>query len=227
MFVGHYSVAFAAKSERNRIPLWVLFVAVQFLDYIWATLVLLGIEKLRVIKGFTPGSMLDSYFHPYSHSLITSLMWSVAGAVVYKAICSRHGCHYRKSAAVIVGLALFSHWVLDFIAHPRDLPIYDNRWKVGFGLWNYRDPEFALEIALLAVGIILYLTRNVIPPIRRMAIIAFGIALVIVQIGDIYVPRSPLTDKATAMGVWIFYTLFVVVAFLVEKIGNRKQISSR
>ena len=69
MFVGHYSVAFAAKSERNKIPLWVLFIAVQFLDYVWATLVLLGIEKLRVIKGFTAGSMLDSYFHPYSHSL--------------------------------------------------------------------------------------------------------------------------------------------------------------
>jgi hypothetical protein len=70
MFVGHYSVAFAVKSEKNKIPLWVLFIAVQFLDYIWATLVLLGIEKLRVIKGFTAGSMLDSYFHPYSHSLI-------------------------------------------------------------------------------------------------------------------------------------------------------------
>ena len=53
MFVGHYSVAFACRTERNKIPLWVLFVAVQFLDYIWATLVLLGIEKLRVIKGFT------------------------------------------------------------------------------------------------------------------------------------------------------------------------------
>jgi hypothetical protein len=167
MFVGHYSVAFAAKSERNRIPLWVLFIAVQFLDYIWATLVLLGIEKLRVIKGFTAGSMLDSYFHPYSHSLITSLMWSVTGAVVYEAICSRHGCHYRKSAAVIVGLAVFSHWILDLLAHPRDLAVYDNTWKVGFGLWNYRDPEFALEIALLAGGIIVYLARNVMQPIRK------------------------------------------------------------
>ena len=77
MFVGHYSVAFACRTERNRIPLWVLFVAVQFLDYVWATLVLLGIEKLRVIKGFTAGSMLDSYFHPYSHSLIMAVIWSV------------------------------------------------------------------------------------------------------------------------------------------------------
>jgi hypothetical protein len=222
MFVGHYSVAFAAKSERNKIPLWVLFIAVQFLDYIWATLVLLGIEKLRVIKGFTAGSMLDSYFHPYSHSLIAAIGWSVIAALVYKSVCSRHGL-YRRSAPLIVGLAVFSHWILDLIAHPRDLAIYDNTWKVGFGLWNCRDPEFALEIALLATGIILYLVRNVTPAIRRKAVIAFGIALVVVQIGDTYVPRTALTPKATAVGVWIFYTLFVLIAFVVEKIGSRSQ----
>jgi len=224
VFVGHYSIAFAAKTERNRVPLWVLFVAVQFLDYIWATLVLLGIEKLRVIKGFTAGSMLDSYFHPYSHSLIAAVAWSGVAALAYGTFCSRHGCQYRKSAALIVGLAVFSHWILDLIAHPRDLPIYDNTWKVGFGMWNYRDPEFALEIAVLAGGIILYLARNATAAIRRKAVIVFGIALVVVQIGDTYVPRTPLTDKATAIGVWIFYTLFVLIAFVVEKIGRRRQI---
>jgi hypothetical protein len=223
MFVGHYSVAFACRTERNKIPLWVLFVAVQFLDYIWATLVLLGIEKLRVIKGFTAGSMLDSYFHPYSHSLITAVIRSVVAAFVYKRVCSRYSCHYSKSAPLIIGLAVFSHWILDLITHPRDLAIYDNTWKVGFGLWNYRDPEFALEIALLAGGIGLYLARNAMSAIRKGAVIAFGITLVIVQIGDTYVPRTPLTDKATAMGVWIFYTLFVLIAFAVEKIGTRKK----
>ena len=118
MFVGHYSVAFAAKSEKNKIPLWILFIAVQFLDYIWATLVLLGIEKLRVIKGFTAGSMLDSYFHPYSHSLITAILWSCVAAIVYKPICSWLGFVYTKSAALIIGVAVFSHWILDLIAHP-------------------------------------------------------------------------------------------------------------
>jgi len=226
MFVGHYSVAFACRRQRNKIPLWVLFIAVQFLDYIWATLVLLGIEKLRVIKGFTEGSMLDSYFHPYSHSLITAVIWSAVAAFVYKTICSRHVCHYSKSAPLIIGLAVFSHWILDLVAHPRDLPIYDNAAKVGFGLWNYRDTEFALEIALLAGGIALYLTRNAMPAIRKGAVIAFGIALVIVQIGDTYVPRTPLSDKATAMGVWIFYTLFVIVAFAIEKIGQRGQTNA-
>jgi hypothetical protein len=201
-------------------------VAVQFLDYIWATLVLLGIEKLRVIKRFTAGSMLDSYFHPYSHSLVAAIAWSVVAALIYKAICSRRGRHCSKSAPLIVGAAVFSHWVLDLIAHPRDLAIYDNTWKVGFGLWNYRDPEFSLEIALLAIGIFLYLVRNGVPVIRKLAIIGFGIALVIVQIGDTYVPRTPLTDKATVMGVWIFYTLFVLLAFVLEKIGRQRQISA-
>ena len=102
----------------------------------------------------------------------------------------------------------------------------DNTWKVGFGLWNYRDPEFALEIALLAIGIVLYLARNAMPAIRKGAVIAFGVVLVVIQIGDTYVPRNPLTDKETVMGVWIFYTLFVGVAFLVEKIGGRRQTNA-
>lgn len=223
MFVGHYSVAFATKTEHNKIPLWVLFVAVQFLDYVWATLVLLGIEKLRVIKGFTAGSMLDSYFHPYSHSLITAILWSGVAALCYKPLCRWLGYRYTKSAALIVGVAVFSHWILDLIAHPHDLPIYDNSAKVGFGLWNYRDPEFALEIALLALGICLYLARNIIPAIRKAAVISFGIVLLVVQIGDTYVPRTALTDKATAMGVWIFYTLFVLIALMIERIRAQPQ----
>ena len=226
MFVGHYSVAFAVRTEQNKIPLWVLFVAVQFLDYIWATLVLLGIEKLRVIKGFTAGSMLDSYFHPYSHSLIAAVLWSGVAGLCYKPFCRWLGYGYTKSAAMVIGAAVFSHWILDLIAHPRDLPIYDNTAKVGFGLWNYRDPEFALEIALLALGIALYLARDVMPAVRKGAVIVFGIALVVIQIGDTYVPRAPLSDKATALGVWIFYTLFVIIAFFVEKIAARPQTNA-
>ena len=219
MFVGHYSVAFAIKSDENRIPLWILFIAVQFLDYIWATLVLLGIEKLRVIKGFTAGSMLDSYYHPYSHSLVAALIWSALAALVYKKFWQ---AKVSSGAALLVALAVFSHWILDFIAHPGDLAIYDNKWKVGLGLWNYRGLEFGLEVALLAVGIVLYLARNTISAARKKAVIGFGLGVVIIQIGDTFVPRAPLSDRATAMGVWIFYTLFVVVAYLLERTRPRE-----
>jgi len=79
---------------------------------------------------------------------------------------------------------------------------------------------------LLAGGIALYLTRNAMPAIRKGTAIAFGVVLVIVQIGDTYVPRTPLTDKATVKGVWVFYTLFVLIAFAVEKIGSRRKINA-
>jgi len=222
MFVGHYSVAFAIKTDENRIPLWVLFIAVQFLDYIWATLVLLGIEKLRVIKGFTAGSMLDSYYHPYSHSFVAALIWSALVALVYKKFWQAKA---SNCAALLVALAVFSHWILDFIAHPRDLAIYDNKWKVGLGLWNHRGLEFGLEIALLAGGIVLYLARNAMSAARKKAVVGFGLALIIIQIGDTFVPRAPLSDRATAMGVWIFYTLFVIVAYLLER-ARRKNVES-
>jgi hypothetical protein len=56
-----------------------------------------------------------------------------------------------------VGLAVFSHWILDLIVHRPDLAIYDDTLKVGFGLWNYKGFEFGLEAAMLADGIVLYL----------------------------------------------------------------------
>jgi len=62
------------------------------------------------------------------------------------------------------------------------------------------------------------------PAIRKGAVIVFGIALVVIQIGDTYVPRTALSDKGTAMGVWIFYTLFVLIAWFVEKIGARRKV---
>src|SRR5439155_26259800 len=129
-------------------------------------------------------------------------------------------------AALVVGVAVFSHLILDLVAHAHDLPIYDNTAEVGFGLWNYRVPEFALEIALLALGIVFYLARNAIPAIRKGAVIAFGIALVVIQMGDTYVPRTLLSDKATALGVWIFYTLFVLIALFVERIGAGPQTNT-
>ena len=168
--------------------------------------------------------MLDSYYHPYSHSLIAAILWSSVAVVGYNSLCSRLGYSYRKSTALIVGVAVFSHWILDLLAHPRDLPIYDNTWKVGFGLWNYRDLEFGLEIALLAAGIILYLVRNATSVARKKAVIGFGVALVVVRTGDTFVPRTPLSDRATAMGVWIFYTLFVIIAFLLENVRSRRKI---
>ena len=83
-----------------------------------------------------------------------------------------------------------------------------------------------MEISLLAGGIVLYFVRNVVPAMRKKAVIAFGIALVVVQGGDTYVPRTPLSPAASAMGVWVFYTLFVLTSFAVERISGPRKINA-
>src|SRR5215475_2067429 len=177
MFMGHYSVAFAVRTERNQIPLWVLFVAVQLLDLLWAPFVFLGLEKVRIVLGIAATNPLDLYMG-YTHSLIGALVWSALAAFVYKLV---RGAKASSSAALIVALAVFSHWILDLIVHRPDLPIYDDTLKVGFGLLNYKGAEFAMEITLLVIGIALYLKRNVITVERKIGIVVFCVMLILIQ----------------------------------------------
>ena len=213
MFVGHYSIAFAVKTPRNKIPLWVLFVAVQLLDFLWAPFVLLGIEEVRFVPGITATNALDLYYMPYTHSLIGALFWSAVAFGIYK-IGWRNIA--SNSAALLVGFAVFSHWLFDLIVHRPDLAIYDDTLKVGFGLWNYRGIEFVLEIGILLFGAALYLKRNG-AIARKIGIIIFVAVLVLIQTGNTFVRQPPSSDRALAVTAIIFYTVFAVIAFLLEK----------
>jgi len=213
MFVGHYGVAFAVKSERNQIPLWVLFVAVQLLDFLWAPFVLLGIEKVRMVPGITATNSLDLYYMPYTHSLVGTLIWSGAAFLIYKLV---RGAKTSNTAALIVAFAVFSHWILDLIVHRPDLAIYDNVLKVGFGLWNHRCLEFALEIAILVGGVLIYLKRNS-SVARKAGITTFAVVLILIQVWNTVAGRRPTSDRTFAITALIFYTLFAGIAFLLEK----------
>src|SRR4030095_8805327 len=109
MFVGHYGVSFAAKKVAPAVPLWLLFIAVQLLDVAWAPLVLLGIEKVRIVPGITASNPLDLYYMPYTHSLVAALLWAVAAI----ALCRTLRGVRNWSGAAWIGAAVFSHWVLD------------------------------------------------------------------------------------------------------------------
>jgi len=213
MFVGHYSVAFAVRTPRNKIPLWVLFVAVQLLDFLWAPFVLLGIEKVRFVPGITATNALDLYYTPYTHSLIGALFWSAIAFAIYK-IGWRNIA--SNSAALLVGFAVFSHWLLDLIVHRPDLPIYDDTLKVGFGLWNYRGLEFVVEIGILVFGAVLYLKHNG-AIARKIGIIIFVAALVLIQASNTFLRPPPSSDRAFAITALVFYTVFAAIAFLLEK----------
>ena len=203
MFVGHYGVSFATKKVDASIPLWVLFLAVQWLDVIWAPFVLLGIEKVRIVPGFTATNPLDLYYMPYTHSLVAALVWSAAAAGAY---------HLWRRASVrtslLVALAVFSHWILDLVVHRPDLPLYDNTAKVGLGLWDYPTLAFGLEAALLFGGIAAFLRAR---PTRRGAIITFGVVMLGVQAYVFFgpPPASPAGVASTALAAYGFFALLI------------------
>jgi hypothetical protein len=208
LFVGHYSVSFAGSAAERRLPLWLLFIAVQFLDVMWAIFVLLGIEKVTIVPGFTASSPLDLYYMPYTHSLLGAIGWSVLAFLICQLFPRLRG----KRTGLIVAGAVFSHWVLDLIVHRPDLALYDSQHKMGFGLWNYRVPAFILEISLLVGGAALYLSGRS----HKGRIIGFVCVLVLVQIVGTFFFPPPASDRAEAFTAISFYFLFAAVAWWVE-----------
>ena len=53
MFLGHFGLAFAARKASPAISLGALFLACQFADLLWPTLVLAGIERVEIEPGAT------------------------------------------------------------------------------------------------------------------------------------------------------------------------------
>ncbi len=210
MFIGHYGPAFAAKSAERRIPLWVLFVAVQWLDVVWSILVLGGIEKLRIQPGYTQASPLVLYYMPYTHGLAGSVALSVLfGAVVAMFFRGR-----RMSVFLVSAAAVFSHWILDLLVHKPDLWIYDDV-KVGLGLWRWMWVSLPLELAFLVAGAWLY-ARYV--PAKRGGNIwlwAFAAAMAAVEIYSTFgaSPASPTAEATTAL---VAYLALAALAALVD-----------
>src|SRR5215472_18837599 len=193
MFAGHYGVCFLVKKVEPTLPLWTLFLAVQFLDVLWAIFVLLGIEHYRIVPGITASLPLDLYDIPYTHSLVAVVIWS---AVVF-ALCRWviPGSVFRNNcAAFLLALAVFSHWVLDLVVHRPDLPLYDNALKVGFGLWNYPLPALVLESAFLFLGTWFYLRSTTATSFAgRYGMICFGLAILAVHCLLLWGPLPPST----------------------------------
>ena len=208
MFVGHYGVSFAAKKVDPTIPLWVLFLAVQFLDILWAPFILLGIEKVRIVPGITASNPLDLYYMPYTHSLVAALVWSCAGGLIYQFIVRPA----RRRASAVVGFSVFSHWILDFVVHRPDLPLYDDSAKVGLGLWNAPALAFGLEAALLFGGIWLCLRGRL---VRSPGTPAFAVLMLAIQAYVFFGP-PPTSDRAAASTALIAYALFAIAIWWLQ-----------
>jgi hypothetical protein len=85
----------------------------------------------------------DFTSYPYSHSLVAELMWG-ALLVMLSFTLRRDG-----RAVFVVALSVPSHWLLDFIVHRPDMPIFPGGPRYGLGLWNSVPATLVVETVFL------------------------------------------------------------------------------
>jgi len=200
MFIGHYAVGFAAKRAAPNASLGPLMAAPILLDLLWPIFLLAGWEHVRIDPGNTAFTPLAFDSYPISHSLVTSLGWGALFGGLYW-IFTRY-----RAGAVAIGLGVVSHWVLDWVTHGPDMPLYPGGPKVGLGLWNSIPGTLAVEIAMLAIALWLYVrTTQPRDQTGRYAFWAFVAFTAIMYVGNLMSPPPPSTQALAwfALSGWI------------------------
>ena len=159
MGVGHLAAALVLKRAEPKINLGWLFFGALLSDFLLGVFYWMGLEQAYIPSDFARLHYLTFSF-PYSHGLLASLLWSGLAFLLAKYFWPGGNGTW---VGIVLGVAVFSHFILDFMVHVPELPLLgrDSR-KLGLGLWNHMGMALALELILVVVGIYSYLllTRN-------------------------------------------------------------------
>lgn len=208
MFVGHIGAGLFVKRFEPRLNLGALLFAALFADLLLWTLVIFGIESLGAPET-TGSARFFTFVFPYSHGFASSVIWSgLAAAAGWFFAAPRPS--RRSRLAWALSLAVFSHFMLDLIVHVPDLPIFSQSSpKLGLGLWRHMPIALAIELALSAVALVLYL--NFTPLSRARAFLVGGVVAVAATLTAVgpYIPGEPPPPVLLALS--SLFTLFVVV----------------
>lgn len=218
MFIGHFALGFMAKKLEPKVSLGTYFVAVQFADLLWPTLLLLGVEQVVIAPGITVVTPLDFVSYPISHSLLTITLWGGLFGLLYWI--------GRKNvkASWVLAFGVISHWVLDLIVHRPDLPLYPGESPLlGFGLWNDQVWSQIVELTIFGIGIWIYTQTtkalNKKGSIGFWSLVAF---FLIIHIANLTGPPPPSVNAIAWAGQ--LQWLFVVWAYWID--GNRETVKT-
>jgi membrane-bound metal-dependent hydrolase YbcI (DUF457 family) len=196
MFIGHAAVALAAKPLAPRVNLGVALVAAYWVDLVWPAFLLLGIEQVRIDPGNTAFTPLDFVHYPWTHSLVAAIAWGVLFALVFRMTSSQKG-------ALVLGLLVFSHWLLDALSHRPDLPLWpEGGARIGLGLWNSVPATLAVELTMFAIGLAIY-TRSAPARDRVGSLALWGLVgfLLLAYIGATFGPPPPNVAAIAITGI--------------------------
>lgn len=201
MFIGHFGVGFGAKKAAPQLSLGTLILAAELVDFLFPVFTLLGLEALRLDPGNTRVAPFDFYRYPFTHSLATGIGWGVLLALGVYA--------FRRTArgAAVAGLLVVSHWVLDWITHAPDMPLWPGGPKVGLGLWNSVAGTVLVEGAVFTLGVGLYLSatraRDRVGSWALWSLVGF---LVLLYAANLASPPPPNVESFAWVGLaaWLF-----------------------
>ena len=219
MFIGHFGVGFGAKAAAPKVSLGSLFLAAQLVDLLWPTFLLLRIEHVRIDPTSTKVTPLDFECYPISHSLPAVIGWAVLAAVAYQLLR-----RYRRGA-VVLGLAVISHWLLDAIVHRPDLPLYPGSpYLVGLNVWSSLSATLALELLIFFSGVWIYVrvteASDAIGKWSLWVLIAFLVAIYLANLLG-----SPPPNVAALA--WIGQAQWLLVAWSYWIDRHRRPVSAR
>lgn len=205
MFIGHFGAGFAAKRLAPRVSLGTLLLAAQFIDLLWPTFLLLGWERVRIEPGMTASNPLAFEYYPFSHSLLAVAGWA--------ALLGGAAWLMRRDvrASLVIGALVVSHWLLDALVHIPDLPLAPGgAARIGAGLWNYPLIEITIELAVLAVGVLLY-ARTTVAHDRTgtWSLVSLVVVLLLIQAGNAVGDAPP---SVTAIA-WVGQAQWLLVAW--------------
>ena len=188
MFIGHFALGFAAKRVTPRVSLAVLGAATQVADMLWPIFLGIGLEQVRIDPGNTAVTPLDFISYPYSHSLLLLVVWGL----VFAAIVVRLEPDTPSGTFTVLLALVVSHWLLDWITHRPDMPLYPGGAKFGLGLWNSVPFTVAVETAMYATGVWIYARATRPRDTRgRWGFWALVLFLPVVYLGNIFGPPPP------------------------------------
>jgi hypothetical protein len=211
MFIGHFGLGFGAKRVAPEVSLGTLFLACQLADLLWPTLVLLGVEHVEIEPGATAMTPLNFVSYPYSHSLLALCVWGLVFGAAYAIVRRSH-----LASAVSLAVLVISHWVLDAASHRPDMPLtLTGTTRVGLDLWSSVPWTMGIEVAILAIGVALYVrataARDRIGSLGLVSLVAF---LLVVYLAAALGPPPPSSTAVawSAEAMWIL----VVWAYWVD-----------
>jgi hypothetical protein len=212
MFIGHFALGFAAKRVVPRVSLAMLLVAALFADILWPVLVLLGFEVVRIAPGNTAFTPLEFVSYPWSHSLVLLIVWGVCVGVGYRSIFGG-----RRTFIVLAALVV-SHWVLDWVTHAPDMPLYPGGPKFGLTLWNSVPGTMAVESVMFAAGVYAYArSTGSSDRIGHWGLVALTATLAVIYVADSLAGAAPPSVRAICIVALAAGVLFPAWAWLVDR----------